>query len=64
VPVVDSTGAGDLFHAGCIYGLLQQWSIPETLRFGAAAAALKCTQLGGRPGIQTVERAMALMQSR
>ena len=64
VPVVDSTGAGDLFHAGCIYGLLQQWSIPETLRFGAAAAALKCTQLGGRPGIPTVERAMALMQSR
>ena len=26
VPVVDSTGAGDIFHAGSIYGLLQGWS--------------------------------------
>ncbi|MBI3785195.1 MAG: carbohydrate kinase family protein [Deltaproteobacteria bacterium] len=62
VPVVDSTGAGDLFHAGCIYGLLQGWSAAETLRFAAAAAALKCRQLGGRPGIPTVAAAAALAQ--
>jgi sugar/nucleoside kinase (ribokinase family) len=62
VPVVDSTGAGDLFHAGCIYGLLHGWPPAQTLRFAAAAAALKCQQLGGRPGIPTVERAAALAQ--
>lgn len=63
VPVVDSTGAGDIFHAGSIYGLLQGWPIPKTLRFAAAAAALKCEKLGGRPGIPTLERASALASS-
>ncbi len=60
VPVVDSTGAGDIFHAGAIYGLLQDWPAPDTLRFAAAAAALKCERLGGRPGIPTLERACRL----
>jgi sulfofructose kinase len=64
VPVVDSTGAGDIFHAGSIYGLLQEWPIAEILRFAAAAAALKCEKLGGRPGIPTVERALALARGR
>ena len=60
VAVVDTTGAGDIFHAGCIYGLLREWPIDQTLRFAAAAAALKCERLGGRPGIPAVERALAL----
>lgn len=63
VRVVDSTGAGDIFHAGSIYGLLHGWSVPDTLRFAAAAAALKCERLGGRPGIPTVERALALARN-
>jgi sulfofructose kinase len=60
VPVVDSTGAGDVFHAGSIYGLLQGWPVPDTLRFAAAAAALKCAKLGGRPGIPELAHARAL----
>jgi len=60
VPVVDSTGAGDVFHAGSIYGLLQGWPAADTLRYAAAAAALKCGMLGARPGIPTLERARAL----
>lgn len=60
VLVRDSTGAGDVFHAGYAYGVLHGWSTPETLRFAAAAAALKCEKLGPRPGIPTVERALAL----
>jgi sulfofructose kinase len=63
VPVVDTTGAGDIFHAGCIYGLLREWPTDRTLRFAAAAAALKCAHLGGRPGIPTVERALALAET-
>jgi sulfofructose kinase len=62
VPVADSTGAGDIFHAGVIYGVLQGWPVSATLRFAAAAAALKCEKLGGRPGIPTVERACELAQ--
>ena len=55
VPVVDTTGAGDVFHAGFIYGLLQGWDLERQLDFGCAAAALNCTAGGARGGIGTVE---------
>jgi sulfofructose kinase len=55
VPVVDTTGAGDIFHAGFIYGLLQDWPLERQLDFGCAAAALNCTAVGARGGIQAVE---------
>lgn len=51
VDVVDTTGAGDVFHGGYIYGLLQKWDIKEAVRFASAFAALKCRKLGGRAGI-------------
>jgi sulfofructose kinase len=62
VHAVDTTGAGDIFHAGFIYGLLRGWSLEDTLAFANATAALKCTQLGGRPGIPTVAAAAELMR--
>ena len=55
VNTVDTTGAGDVFHAGFIYGLLQNWEVIETIRFANAVAALKCRNLGGRKGIPTLE---------
>lgn len=55
VPVVDTTGAGDIFHAGFIYGLLQDWPLDRQLDFACAAAALNCMAVGARGGIQTVE---------
>jgi ribokinase len=51
VPAVDTTGAGDVFHGGYIYGHLQGWEIKDCMRFAAAAAALKCTQMGAQAGI-------------
>lgn len=54
VPVVDTTGAGDIFHAGFIYGLLQGWKLERQLDFACAAAALNCTCSGARGGIRTV----------
>jgi sulfofructose kinase len=61
VRCVDTTGAGDVFHAGFIFGMLQDWSLEDTLQFANAAAALKCTRVGGRPGIPTVEAAQSLV---
>ncbi len=55
VNAVDTTGAGDVFHGGFIYGLLQNWEAGEILRFANAVAALKCQQLGGRKGIPTLK---------
>ncbi|MCU1222059.1 MAG: Carbohydrate kinase family protein [Edaphobacter sp.] len=61
VPVVDTTGAGDIFHAGFIYGLLQGWPLERQLDFACAAAALNCMAVGARGGIQTVEAIEELM---
>jgi sulfofructose kinase len=55
VDVVDTTGAGDVFHAGFIYGLLQHWEVRKILKFANAVAALKCRELGGRKGIPTLK---------
>jgi len=55
VKAVDTTGAGDVFHGGFIYGLLQNWEVAEILRFANAVAALKCRELGGRKGIPTLK---------
>jgi ribokinase len=54
VPVVDTTGAGDVFHGGFIYGLLRGWDLSTAVRFASAMAALKCRRLGGRAGIPTL----------
>ncbi len=63
VPVVDTTGAGDIFHAGFIYGLLQGWDLERQLDFACAAAALNCTCSGARGGIRTVADVERLMAS-
>ena len=61
VDAVDTTGAGDVFHAGYIYGLLQKWEIKEVVRFASAFAALKCRKLGGRAGIPSLEETISFM---
>ncbi len=63
VQTVDTTGAGDLFHAGFIYGLLQGEDLRGQLDFGCAAAALNCTHTGARGCIATVEEIRALIRA-
>lgn len=55
IHAADTTGAGDIFHGGFIYGLLRAWPLERTLDFACAAAALNCTAMGARGGIQPVE---------
>ncbi len=61
VPVVDTTGCGDVFHAAYLFGLLEGWPLAERLDFANAAAALKCRELGGRAGIPTLEELEAFL---
>ncbi len=51
VRVVDTTGAGDLFHAAFSYGILHAWDVLRILDFACAAAGLNCETLGARGGI-------------
>ena len=44
---VDTTGAGDSFRAGIIYGLLQNWSMERMIAFASALAALVCRSFPG-----------------
>jgi sugar/nucleoside kinase (ribokinase family) len=55
VPAVDVTGAGDVFNAAFIYGLLSAWDVRKIVRFAAWAGAAVCRELGGRKGIPTSE---------
>jgi len=63
VGAVDSTGAGDIFHAGFLYGLIRGWSIERTSAFSNAAAALSCLAVGGRAGIPSLERVERMIES-
>ncbi len=49
----DTTGAGDAFHAGFLYGLLKGEEIEASLRIANATAALKCRGLGARTTLPT-----------
>ncbi len=60
IEVVDSTGAGDMFHGAFIYSVLQGWSVERTMRFSNAAGALACTRYGARAAIPTLEEILKL----
>jgi sugar/nucleoside kinase (ribokinase family) len=47
----DTTGAGDAFHTGFLYGLLSGEDVETTLRLANAVAALKCRDLGARTAL-------------
>ena len=55
VVALDTTGAGDIFHAGFIFAMLRGGSLQKQLEFACAAAALNCTAVGARGGIQPVK---------
>lgn len=62
VDVVDTTGAGDIFHGAFLYGLLSGWSAERTLAFSNAASALCCTAPGARGGVEGLDQILELME--
>ncbi|HOX28210.1 MAG TPA: PfkB family carbohydrate kinase [bacterium] len=60
--IVDTTGAGDVFHGGYIHGLLAGWQPDECARFANAAAFLSCGSLGARKGIPRLTEINKLLQ--
>ena len=47
----DTTGAGDAFHSGFLYGFLTGEDIEASMKLGNAVAAIKCSALGARTAL-------------
>ncbi len=62
VPIVDTTGAGDVFHGALDAGLLLGLGFREMLIMASAVSAIKCGTLGGRAGIPTMEILKAFLK--
>jgi sulfofructose kinase len=61
IRAVDTLGAGDALHGGFALALAEGQSEAEALRFGAAAAGLKCARLGGSGGTPVRAEVEALL---
>lgn len=60
-PIVDTTGAGDVFHGGFLYAYLGRYkkapyhyTLEDCARFASAVSYINCTTLGGRTGIPSL----------
>jgi sugar/nucleoside kinase (ribokinase family) len=61
VDVVDTTGAGDVFHGAFAYGVACGWTTARCAKFASAVAAIKCTRKGGRTGIPSLAQTLSFI---
>ncbi|WP_196209890.1 sugar kinase [Citrobacter sp. Res13-Sevr-PEB04-36] len=61
VDVVDTTGAGDVFHGALAFSLASGNAMEDAVRFASGVAALKCTRPGGRAGIPDCDQTRSFL---
>ena len=64
IHVVDTTGAGDSFNGGFLYGWLHGWDLADTLAMGCACGTLSTQAAGGVDAQPTFAAAQQLLQAR
>lgn len=64
VDVVDTTGAGDVFHGAYALAIGAGLDVRAAMAFSAATAAMKCRHAGGRNGIPDINECLAFMRTK
>jgi sulfofructose kinase len=59
----DTTGAGDAFHGGFLYGMLTGEDLETSLKLANAVAALKCRALGARTALPSESEVRKLLET-
>ena len=59
---VDTTGAGDAFRAGFLFGMIRGETVNDTIRTATAVAALKCRGIGARTALPTLSELAGLLK--
>jgi sugar/nucleoside kinase (ribokinase family) len=62
VDVLDTTGAGDAFHGAFAYALARGWDVERCSEFAGAVAAIKCTRIGGRTGLPSLDQTLIFLK--
>jgi ribokinase len=55
IKAIDTTGAGDVFHGGFIFGIIKNWDIKKILNFANYVAGKSCLSLGGTYSIPKID---------
>jgi sugar/nucleoside kinase (ribokinase family) len=63
VNVIDTTGAGDTFDAGFLYGYLNGWTLEQSLHFACACGSLSTQGVGGTAAQPTLEQALKALEN-
>ena len=63
VPVVDTTGAGDVFHGAFDAAYLNGMDVVSAAKFATGVSSIKCTQMGGRAGIPDAETLQKFLET-
>lgn len=63
VDVVDTVGAGDVYHGGYLFAIAKGMNASEAAQFANAVASIKCTGIGGRSAIPNYEMTVSFMET-
>jgi len=64
VDVLDTTGAGDVYHGAFLYGIIKGWGVKDIMIFSSAVSAIKCKSYGGRQGIPDYKSTVDFLKER
>ncbi len=61
-PVVDSNGAGDVFHGAFAFAMTQGWDYRKCAMFASATSSLKCMRVGARAAVPTYDEVINILK--